>query len=110
MSDNSLGAIEMDAVIRFTHKYGYASLEEVFFRFALLSLFPNWFGVIVLSGLLFGVLHYQYGWLSVIGCVIGGIFLGWLYVFIVPATWNLLMVVAIHILFAWIARNLIRKG
>lgn len=102
MFDNALGIIEMDTIIRFTHKYGYCALEEVGFRFALLALFPNWFGVIALSGILFGILHYKFGWLSVIGCIIGGIFLGWLYVFIMPATWNLLVVVAIHILFAWV--------
>jgi uncharacterized membrane protein len=99
----------MDSIVRFTHKYGYAGLEEIFFRFALLSAFPNWVGVILLSGLFFGIVHYRFGWLSVIGCIVGGIFLGWLYVFIVPATWNLLVVVAIHILFAWVARNLIIK-
>ena len=110
MSDNSLGIIKMDTIIKFTHKYGYCALEEIAFRFALLTLFPNWFGVIVLSGLLFGILHYKFGWLSVIGCIIGGIFLGWLYVFTVPAGWNLPAVVVIHILFAWVLRNLIKKG
>jgi len=92
----------MDTIIRFTHKYGYASLEEVFFRYALLTLFPNWFGVFILSGLLFGVLHYRFGWLSVLGCIAGGIFLGWLYLLIFYQPWNLLAVVAIHILFAWL--------
>ena len=102
MSNNSLGDAEMDTIINFTHKYGYVGLGEIFFRFFLLSLFPNWFGVIILSGLLFGILHYRFGWLSVIGCIIGGTFLGWLYVFIVPTTWDLLAVVAIHIIFAMI--------
>ena len=105
MSDNSLGGIEMDTIIRFTHKYGYAALEEIGFRFLLLALFPNWFGVIVLSGLLFGVLHYKFGWLVVVGCIIGGTFLGWLYLLIFYYPWNLLAVVAIHILVAWLGKK-----
>lgn len=103
MSDNALGGITMDAVIRFTKKYGYCALEEVGFRYALLALYPNWFGIIVLSGLLFGILHYRFGWLSVIGCVAGGIFLGWLYL-LYPLL-NLLVVVAIHTTFAVIRVN-----
>lgn len=95
----------MDAIVRFTHKYGYAALEEIGFRFLLLALFPNWFGVIVLSGILFGVLHYKFGWIAVIGCIVGGTFLGWLYVFIIPVVWNLLAVVAIHILAAWLGKK-----
>ena len=97
-----MGGAEMDTIIRFTKKYGYCALEEVGFRYALLTLFPNWFGVIVLSGILFGVLHYKFGWLSIIGCIIGGIFLGWLYRFVIPVGWDLLAVVAIHIIFAMI--------
>jgi len=104
-----MGDVEMDSIIRFTHKYGYASLEEVFFRYALLSWQDNWFGVIVLSGLFFGVVHYRFGWRSVIGCIIGGIFLGWLYR-LIPATWDLLVVVAIHTLFAWGVTKFNKKG
>jgi hypothetical protein len=95
----------MDAVIRFSKKYGYASLEEVFFRYALLALFPNWFGVLALSGLLFGIFHYRFGWLSVIGCTIGGIFLGWLYLLIYYQPYNLLAVVIIHTLFAVVSKK-----
>ena len=90
----------MDAIIRFTHKYGYVGYGEIAFRFLALSLFPNWFGVLALSGLLFGVLHYRFGWLSIIGCTIGGIFLGWLYLLIYYQPWNLLAVVVLHTLFA----------
>ena len=109
MPDNSLGDAEMDTIIKFTHKYGYCALEEIAFRFALLTLFPDWFGVIVLSGILFGVLHYKFGWLSIIGCIIGGIFLGWLYI-VIPAGWDLLAVVAIHTLFAVIRMKYFREN
>lgn len=89
----------MDTVIKFCHKYGYVALEEVFFRYFLLALFPCWLGVIG-SGLLFGLVHYRFGWLSVIGCVIGGVSLGWLYLLIFYQPCNLLTVIAIHTLVA----------
>lgn len=96
----------MDTIIKFSHKYGYAALEEVVRYVILLKVCHNWWGVILFSALFFGIIHYRFGLLAVVGCIIGGGLLGWIIVFSpVPDVWSLLIVVVLHIFVAWLGKK-----
>ena len=81
-------------------QFATSTAEEFAFRwlpFTALGL-GNWLWVLVL-GIGFGLGHWltYRDWLrTLLVLAFGGIALNWLYVFIVPAPWNFIVVIAIH--------------
>ena len=90
----------MARAIEFIHDYGYVAMEELIFRVIALALLPNWFGIILVSGLLFGACHYWISWLAVLGTMGAGLLFGYLYVFVIPFPLNVIAVVGLHLLWA----------
>ena len=91
----------MDKIVNWLHKYGYVFAEELIFRIVpfAIPILRNPLGIIGF-GVLFGVCHYPFGLLPVIGACVGGVGLGWLYVALMPySPLNIIAVIGIHL--AW---------